>query len=395
MPARAAGRRGPRAARVDALQRPPAGRARSSVEPGAAQLGRPSWRRPGRAAPRPHRRGPRGGGARRARRARRPPRRGASGRSRSRPSPSSVLRLGPAAAPQVQRAVLGAAEGEHVPAAVALARTRAMRSHHADARSRSATAMHADTRKQNVQAPEIGICAAVLERGGGRLVEPAHALAHLGAGDERRPLEREPEHLEVRHAEPPPDLGGADRERPRRLGVAAQRGRCSPPGSRASRARGTGRAARAGAARAGATRRPRSRRRGSRARRSPARWPCARLPRRRPRRGSRGGPARARRTSAGSSSSHHAAQASPSSSSGVSAPSKQARAAAQRPARRCSHPSSARLLASLLGGRTGDHPAGLAAADPGGARSLSSDAPRAWSARNESLEVFSSRRRTR
>ena len=82
--------------------------------------------------------------------------------------------------------------------------------------------MQAETRKQNVQAPEIGICASVLERGGGRLVEPAHPLAHLGAGDERRPFERQPEHLEVRHVEPPPDLGRADRERPRRLGVAAR-----------------------------------------------------------------------------------------------------------------------------------------------------------------------------
>ena len=255
--------------------------------------------------------------------------------------------------------------------------------------------MQAETRKQNVQAPEIGICArsssAAADASSSRRM-PSRTSARR---DERRPLERQPEHLEVRHAEPPPDLGGADRERPRRLGVAAHvgdvallEGQPAVLGAWAERLEQAPRALEppAGHGRGAVEvelvdRQPGGRARGARgvARVAVAAvGPLARGERRRlvvePPRGP-GEPLEVLRASP--------------------RPRSRPAAADQRPARRCSHPSSARLLASLLGGRTGDHPAGLAAADPGGASSSSIDAPRAWSARNESLEVFSSRRRTR
>ena len=65
------------------------------------------------------------------------------------------------------------------------------------------------TRKQHAHAPEIGTVASPCRAVSGCLVEAAHALLHLRARHQRRALEREAEHLQVGHVEPPPELGRA------------------------------------------------------------------------------------------------------------------------------------------------------------------------------------------
>ena len=117
-------------------------------------------------------------------------------------------RLGdaPAPAPQVHGAVLGAAVGEHHAAAVALGelgdpvaplRRAPVVEHRGAGGDEEAERPGA---RHRVRGP-------ALERRRGRLVEPAHALVDARAGDQRRALEREPEHLEVGHAEPAAELG--------------------------------------------------------------------------------------------------------------------------------------------------------------------------------------------
>jgi hypothetical protein len=62
---------------------------------------------------------------------------------------------------------------------------------------------------------------AALQRRRGRLVEISHTLLHLRAGHERSALESKTEHLEVRHAVAPPELGGEGTKLPGRRDVAA------------------------------------------------------------------------------------------------------------------------------------------------------------------------------
>ena len=157
--------------------------------------------------------------------------------------------------------------------------------------------MQAVTRKQHAQAPEIGIVASPAKRGRGRLVEAAHALLDLRAGDEGGSLEREAEHLEVGDVESPPEPRPPERRAPapsRRVArevrdVALVEGEPAVLRSGLERVEQAPRPA-------AASRPPPPPRRESRADRPPARWPSA--PRSRaPRACGRGGRrARARRT---------------------------------------------------------------------------------------------------
>src|SRR5262249_17028353 len=52
------------------------------------------------------------------------------------------------------------------------------------------------------------------ERRRGRLVETPHPLAQIALADQRLPLERQPDHLELRHPAPPPWPPRARRESP-------------------------------------------------------------------------------------------------------------------------------------------------------------------------------------
>ncbi len=115
------------------------------------------------------------------------------------------LRVAPAPAPQLDGAVLGTAEREHVAAAVAIGELRdavapgdgALEVLHCHARAdEEAAGPRARNRNRRITS----------ERDRGRLVEAAHALLDLGARDERCALEREAEHLEVRHREPATEL---------------------------------------------------------------------------------------------------------------------------------------------------------------------------------------------
>ena len=144
--------------------------------------------------------------------------------------------------------------------------------------------MHAVTRKQQVQALEIGTVGVACERDGRRLVEALHAPLDLGAGDERRALQCEAEHLEVGNVVSPSELGRRCRQLTCALGVSRRVRdesllKREPPVRRARLERVE--VAMCAPEPAACDRR---RRRGSRARRPPARWPCApRSPRRRAR----------------------------------------------------------------------------------------------------------------
>ncbi len=131
------------------------------------------------------------------------------------------LGLGPGAAPHPDRAVLGPAEGQHVAAVVAIGevgdpvapRPRPLEVEQRDAcRDEEAAGPGARDR-------DLGVA---LECGRARLVEVLHPLGDPTAGDERRALESEPEHLEVGDRERPAELGGCRRPLAGRAGVAAR-----------------------------------------------------------------------------------------------------------------------------------------------------------------------------
>ena len=133
-----------------------------------------------------------------------------------RPRPRASPRPAPRPRHRCDRAVLGAAEREHVAAPVALARTRRSgRTTRTRARSR-APPVHAETRKQHVHAPEIGTSPRPASAVARRLVEAAHARrATSRARHQRRALEREPEHLEVRARRTAGPSSAARRRAPR------------------------------------------------------------------------------------------------------------------------------------------------------------------------------------
>ena len=121
------------------------------------------------------------------------------------------LGVAPAAAPEVDLAVLGAAEGEHVAAPVALGERRdpvAPFDRALEVQDRGAgrddEAERPGARHRDRRLP--------LERRRGRLVEAGHALVDPGAGDQRRALQGQAEHLQVGYAEAAAELGGADRQ---------------------------------------------------------------------------------------------------------------------------------------------------------------------------------------
>jgi hypothetical protein len=118
------------------------------------------------------------------------------------------LGLWPAAAPEVHGAVLGPAEGQHVAAPVALRELRdpvaprkgALVVEHGDAgRDEEAAGPGARDRDRRLS----------LERRRRGLVEAAHPILHLHPRHQARPLEGEPEHLQVRHSEPLAQRGRA------------------------------------------------------------------------------------------------------------------------------------------------------------------------------------------
>ena len=129
------------------------------------------------------------------------------------------LGVAPAAAPDVDRAVLGAAEREHVAAAVALRERvdalaplrRPLEVEHGGARGDQ------DAERPCARDRDRG---AALQRGRRRLVEAAHAVTDAGLAHQRRALQREAEHLEVGHAAAPPEVRRHRGERARRGGVA-------------------------------------------------------------------------------------------------------------------------------------------------------------------------------
>ena len=133
------------------------------------------------------------------------------------------VRLRPPAPPQVHRAVLGAAKGEHVAASVALGELGdpvapfegSLVITHGRARRDQETAC------PRTRDRDRGLA---LQSGHGCFVEAAHALLHASACHQRCPLEGEPEHLQIGHAEPPPELGRAAPELPRLSGFATRVG---------------------------------------------------------------------------------------------------------------------------------------------------------------------------
>ena len=292
----------------------------------------------------PRQAGPGAGGARRARRAALRPMPVATRAKSSTAASSSASASAQRAAPEMDGAVLRPAEREHVAAAVALGevgdpvapRRRALEVEHRGARGDEEAARPRRSRSGSRPRPPARPRVASSRQ--------PHALGRRAAhADERRALEREPEHLEVGDVEPPPELGGALSELARRRRCRRSRARRTPRGRRASRAPGTGSSGSSSrCARRSQPLRHGHARRGSRARRPRARSPCAPLRRRRRAGGRAGRRARGRANTAAASSSHHAAQLAPSRASGVSAmaseSSNDARAACQRPARSASQP---------------------------------------------------------
>ena len=136
-----------------------------------------------------------------------------------RPGPHEVLDrglehrlgVGPAAAPEMDGAVLGAAVPEHHAAAVAVGE---LRDPVAPRRRALEVEHHGAGRDQEAERPgsRDRVCGAALERGGCRLVEPAHAVVHARTRDEHGALEGEPEHLEVGDAAAAAELGRLQRE---------------------------------------------------------------------------------------------------------------------------------------------------------------------------------------
>ncbi|HWC25454.1 MAG TPA: hypothetical protein VG474_02620 [Solirubrobacteraceae bacterium] len=129
----------------------------------------------------------------------------------------------PVAAPELHGGVVGAADAEQEGAVVAAGEPG-----HAIAPLARALEV-ADAlacRNEKAARPALGDRQPRLagERAGGRLVEAAHAVADLGQRDERRPLERQPEHLEVGDAEAPTELRGRRGERPRGGVISGRRG---------------------------------------------------------------------------------------------------------------------------------------------------------------------------
>ena len=133
------------------------------------------------------------------------------------------LGVAPAAAPQVDVAVLGPAVAEHHAAAVALGE---LGDPVAPLRGAAVVEHRGAGGDEEAERPGAGhrVRGAALERRRGRLVEPPHALVDAGARDQRGALERQPEHLEVGHAEPAPELGGGAGELAGARGVAARVG---------------------------------------------------------------------------------------------------------------------------------------------------------------------------
>ena len=120
-------------------------------------------------------------------------------------------------------AVLRPAEGEHVAAPVAIGELRDPVAPGA----RPLEIEHGRTRADE-EAARPGRrdrdLRLTLERRGACLVEATHALGDMRARDERRALERQPEHLEVGDAESPAELGGSLPELPSGRRVAARVG---------------------------------------------------------------------------------------------------------------------------------------------------------------------------
>ena len=134
-----------------------------------------------------------------------------------------LLGVRPLSPPEVDRAVLGTAEGEHVAAPVAL---RELGDPVAPLERALVVENGGAGADQEAAGPGARDRDRRLARQGcrGRLVQAAHALLDPRAGDEGRSLERESEHLEVGDVESPPGLGRAGRELPRPHGVAREVG---------------------------------------------------------------------------------------------------------------------------------------------------------------------------
>jgi hypothetical protein len=131
------------------------------------------------------------------------------------------LRLGPSAPPEVHRPVLGPAEREHVAAPVAL---RELRDAVAPLERPPVVERGRAGGDEHAAGPGArdGDRRLALQRGRGGLVETPHALLHLRARNERGAVEREPEHLQVRHSVTAAELRGEGGEPPG-LGAVAVR----------------------------------------------------------------------------------------------------------------------------------------------------------------------------